>query len=746
MPPSPTGGATAAPALNTKIPVNLSLGPVTVDMLTIALSPQQIAGGHEQLAVQAGVDVTLDFGPLTAQISNVGLQALITSADGTGNLGPLDAQLMFKPPDGAGLAIDSAPVSGGGYLAIDAAHGRYLGAVALQVGPVSVQGVGVLSTKLPGVGWSLVALADVSGLSVQLGFGIELTGVGLLVAAHRTMNVAGLQALARAGQLETVLFPADLAENAPRVAADLDSLFPPAAGEFVVGPIVQLAWGTSSLVTAELAIFIEFPNQVRVAVLGVVQILLPEADDPVADLQLDVLGVLDLSAKTVALDMSLTHSSIAGMPLTGQAAFRGGWGANPAFLLAIGGLNPHFTPPSGFPSLQRIGLVFGKADLMIRLSSYLALSANTLQFGAAMDLRADAGPAALTATASFDALLQFKPFHLELDVAIRAAITLYGNAVMALDVAAHLSGPGPWQLAGKVRFAVLCFSFTIPISGTFGGAAKQIAPAVVDVLPPLVQALSAASNWTLNAPAGPGVLTLRGGVAGTALHPLGGLTLRQRVAPLEIPINRFGADILPASTTLSVTVTNPTGGTPIRSQTGTDTDLFAPGQYVTMTDAQRISAPSFEPLASGLTVSSADVVVAGNNGTAASETDAAQFTPSSKQWDPMVIDDLPAGPIVPTAAAATAGHGRLRIGTRRADQRAAGELGGSGGICCAVPGTALLEPRCTACGLRPIPSSGRRSCRCTPRTPRRQQQRAQQRRRAHPVPVRTARASRGLAR
>jgi hypothetical protein len=630
------GGAadTSQPGLHTQLPVHLDLGGIlSITGITLQTTPTADSSGGAAFRIL--LSGGLSFGPFTADLTDIGLGLRMAPPGGSapGNLGPLDLTLEFVPPRGWGIFLDADVVSGGGYLAVDSSGSQYLGAVAVSVGTISVQGVGVLNTRPPGGGWSLIALADVSGLAIQLGFGIEITGMGVLVGVNRTMNVAGLQALARSGGLSTVMFPADLAANAPRVAADLGNLFPVAHGQYVFGPTVQLSWGAGALINAELAVYLELPSPLRVAVLGALQITLPDPDEAVVDLHLDLLGVIDLTAKTIALDMSLSHSSLAEMPLTGQAALRAGWGGQPAFLLAVGGWSPYFTPPAGFPPLDRIGLSMGDDDLQLRLTSYFAITTNTVQLGAAIDLYATAGPAAITATASFDALIQFKPFKLELDLAIFAAITLNSQPVMTLSITAHLIGPDPWHLSGQVQFSVVFFSFTIPISGTFGSAIPQAAPQVVDIFGPLAAAVADPGSWILPSPPGPPVVLLRNGSSGAAVHPLGSLALHQRVVPLEQQIDRFGADVLPVPTTVSLSgcgATTASDGVP---------DLFAPAQFVTMTDAEKLSAPSFQALTAGFTIGGTGLVVPVIGGTSAgSPQGPLQATPSALAWDALVID------------------------------------------------------------------------------------------------------------
>ena len=103
----------------------------------------------------------------------------------------------------------------------------------------------MLDTRLPGggAGYSLIVLASALFPPVQLGFGFSLSGVGGLVGVNRTADVPSLQALARAGRLDDLMFPADLLHRAPQVAAGLAQQFPAAPGHFIVGPAVQVQWG-----------------------------------------------------------------------------------------------------------------------------------------------------------------------------------------------------------------------------------------------------------------------------------------------------------------------------------------------------------------------------------------------------------------------------------------------------------------------------------------------------------------------
>ena len=586
-------GLNGATSLTTSVPIDVHLGPMHLTRFEISGGAAP-GGSGAGLQLAAGVSAAFVLGPVQGAVDGVGA-AMTLAADPHGVLFGVGPALSFKPPDGVGLGVDAPMVSGAGYLACEASTGRYAGALALKIGNISVQGVGVLNTKdVPG-GWSLVGLADVSGLNVQLGFGITLTGVGMLVGIHRTVDVQAIQALARAGGLDGLMFPPDLAHNATHAVTQLESVFPSASGQYVFGPTVQLQWGGSGLVTAEVAVYVELPNPLRILLLGSAHLTLPTAKAPVADIRLDLLGVLDLSAKTIAIDMSLGHSTIAGMPLSGQAALRAAWGSNPSFVLAIGGFHPHFVAPAGFPALSRIALQIGGGNVVVRLTAYLAITSNTVQFGAHVDLRAAGGGIELQATVSFDALIQFSPFHLEVDLHISAALSFHGAPIAGLALDVHLDGPGPWHLSGSAHVNVLCLSITVPISGSFGAAIAAPRPETYDPLADLAAAVGEVGNWTLDPPAGTPTLLVRSGVDRSVLHPSSTPEIRQQILPLDLEIDHVGTRRLPKPAAFRVTLPRGPRSDPV-------TAPFARGQYVELSDAAKLAGPSFDPLPAGIRV------------------------------------------------------------------------------------------------------------------------------------------------
>src|SRR5262249_36322992 len=163
------------------------------------------------------------------------------------------------------------------------------------------------------------------------------------------------------------------------------------------GPMVQMGWGTpKTVLTMDVGVVLELPAPVRLFILGRLRLLLPEESAPVIRLQLDALGAVDFESGDVALDAVLYDSQITQFAVTGDMALRANFGAAPYFVLAVGGFHPQFNAPRGFPALDRVAInLAAGGDVRLRLDAYLALTSNTVQFGAHLDLYAKSSAADL---------------------------------------------------------------------------------------------------------------------------------------------------------------------------------------------------------------------------------------------------------------------------------------------------------------------------------------------------------------
>jgi hypothetical protein len=444
---------------------------------------------------------------------------------------------------------------------------------------------------------------------VQLGYGFTLQGVGGILGVNRTVAVDAMRAGVRAGTLGSVLFPEDPVRNAPQIVSDLGALFPPAPGRFLFGPLVQLGWGTPTLLTLELGLILELPAPVRLIILGRLRVLLPHEQAPVVRLQLDALGVIDFSSGDVALDATLYDSQVAQYAVSGDMALRASWGSTPGFLLAVGGFHPRFPAPAGFPLLERVAISLATGDNpRLRLEAYLALTSNTAQFGARLDLYAEAGPFSVSGFLTFDTLLQFEPFSLAVEITAEVALKFEGRSVMGVGLWLSLTGPAPWYAQGEAHFTFLFISRTVRFRARFGRAQPPPLPPPVRVWPLLVRALGEAANWRTGAPAGEHPLVsfreavAPGPAAGTLVHPLAELSVSQRVVPLGREITRFGNTQPDGERLFSVGVVDAGGTAHFPPESGVQpvAEAFAPAQFRDLSDDEKLSAPAFESLPSGI--------------------------------------------------------------------------------------------------------------------------------------------------
>ena len=586
-------------SLEIRIAAHLALGPITLDdvVLTVGLTD---AG----LTAAVGIGATLAIGPLVASIDGVGLRAALSPGS--------DSMIAvgFKPPTSIGFSIDAGPVSGGGFVSINEPAHEYVGILHLDIADVvTVTAIGILTTRMPdgSDGFSLLILITAEFPPIQLGYGFALIGLGGLVGINRTFIVEALQSGVRTGALGAILFPADPVANASQIIAALKSVFPPAAGRYVFGPMVELGWGPDSLIAFELGLILELPSPLRLVIVGKIMVALPDKESPVVQLRLDVLGVLDIGRGEVSIDASLIDSRIAVFAITGDMALRAGWKETKGFAVAVGGFHPKFNPPPGFPALRRLAISLATSDNpRIRLETYFAVTSNSIQIGGKLDLSVTAGPFGARAFAGLDALIELSPFHFTFTLGMGIDISWNGSPLLHAQLEGVLLGPTPWHAYGYVEFQVLFVRARVDVDVTIGTA---VADEVLRVLLAgiLGPALLADDAWSAEPPsAGATGVSLRSldGTAGLVVHPLGRFSVRQRVLPLDTKITRFGAARLAVNTavTFSLTAISVDGAATQSAPAGLS-DYFPAAQFADLTDDEKVSRPAFETMPSGATAS-----------------------------------------------------------------------------------------------------------------------------------------------
>lgn len=605
--------------LEIEVPVALRLGAVSLSTVYVALG---FAG--DAITLEASAAIGAELGPFAVAVDRMGLRAALDlgggPGGGAGNLEVADLSFEFKPPSGLGFVLDAGVVKGGGFLFFEPDRREYGGVLELTLGPVSIKAVGLLTTELPDgdEGWALLLLVFTEFSAIQLGFGVTLNGVGGIIGLQHGISTDALQSGIRTGILDSVLFPADPVANAPQLLGQLRAVFPLTPGALTVGPVLKLGWSTPPLVTLSLGLVLQFddvlsrgdaqPQLARVVLLGQLKVQVPPdlgAGTPeLLKLLIDVVGSYEVRDKALAVDAALRDSHVAGLPLTGSLTIRANFGSQPSMLLAVGGFHPRFTDiPPGVPPQDRVGIQLSYGIVDIRIVGYVAITSNSFQTGAEASLVAAGGGFRVEAYLGFDALFLFQPvFHFEIDFRVGASIKYRSVNLASIAVRGRVSGPGHWVVAGHATISVLFWDVDIDVEVEWGDAPTPVLPTVA-VRPQIIAALEASESWQAQLPAGgPSVVTLsEPSTDGIVAHPLGEISVLQRVVPLGITIDRVGTSSPSDGTRFDITTVTIGAGPPVTPRYRDE--HFARAEYLDVSEEEKLAAPSFERFRAGLAVS-----------------------------------------------------------------------------------------------------------------------------------------------
>jgi hypothetical protein len=583
--------------LEIQLPVHISLGPIDIVSATISIRPDGNA-----VLIELGVAITGSLGPLQATVDGVGLRVPITFPGQGGNLGPVDLALNFKPPTGVGLSIDIGVVTGGGFLSIDSDRGRYAGILQLTLaGFLGVTAIGLIDTKLPdGSGFSLLIIITADfGAGIQLGFGFTLLAVGGLLGLNRGMNLQSIMDGVRTNAITSVMFPRDVIANATRIISDLQAFFPPQDGTFLIGPMLKIGWGEPTLASVSLGVIIEIPPG-DIAILGVIRLALPADDVAILVLQVNFAGAIEVDKQRIYFFAALFDSHVLFITIDGSMGLLVAYGADANFIVSVGGFHPQFTPPPlPFPTPQRISLnLINESFARIHADGYFAVTSNTVQFGTHADYFFGFSALNVQGASSFDALIQFSPFHFTVSFSTSFSVKVFGVGVYGVGISLTVDGPTPWHAGGTASLSFFFFSVDIGIDVTWGDSRDTTLPPVA-VLPLLTAELSKLTNWRALLPPGNTLLVslrqLDAAESSLVLHPVGTLQVSQRRVPLDLTLDKFGSQKPADANLFTLDVTSPG-----LTKTQTLQEQFAPSQFQNFSDAQKLSQPAYVPLDSGV--------------------------------------------------------------------------------------------------------------------------------------------------
>ena len=577
--------------LELRIPTHISLGPVEIQGIILAL---EIQDGN--FVIEAGVILKGSFGPMTAIVENIGLTTTISFPDHGGNMGPADLTLGFKWPNGVGLSIDAGVVKGGGYLYLDFDKGEYAGALELSVAnTLSLKAIGLINTK-PGFSLLIIITAEFSP-GFQLGYGFTLIGVGGLLGLNRTMLLEPMVQGVRTGAVNSILFPTDVVANAPKILNDLRTIFPPYEGIFLIGPMAKIGWGTPTLISVSLGVIIEIPG--NIAILGRIKIALPTEELAVLVLQVTFIGALEFTKSRGWFFASLYESRILFITIDGDMGLLMDFSSHPNFLVSVGGIHPSYKPPPlPFPTPTRVSLNIVDLEFArVRAEGYFAVTTNSVQMGGRLEAFFGFDAFSVEGHFGIDVLLRFSPVYFIAEMSAGFSVKLFGMGVWGVHVKGKLEGPTPWHVNGTAGIEFLFFTFDVDVEVTFGQRRSDVLPTIT-LMGKIVEEFSKLESWRATLPSsGHQFVSLRDLNAATdlVLHPVGSLLISQRFAPLNLPLDKIGNQKL--ADVRKISVAPQTSALKVK---GTTREQFAAAQYQEMDDAKKLSRPAFESMDGGL--------------------------------------------------------------------------------------------------------------------------------------------------
>lgn len=590
--------------------------PVHLDLLVIQLNGLYFSIGtstEAPLRIGLAAQLTTKLGPLTAVVDRIGTRVDISfPEDGNGKLGMADIAFSFMPPKGVGLSMDTGVITGGGFLSLDFEKGEYFGALELTFqGFISLKAIAIINTKMPDGrdGFALLILVTAEFTPIQLSFGFTLNGVGGLLALNRSVNTEAVKTGVRTSAINSIMFPQDIVANIHRIISDLKTIFPIVEGHFVIAPMAKLGWGTPPLITLELGIILDIPRP-QFIILGVLRCILPHEEAALLKLQVNFAGGVDFDKKMIWFDASLFDSRLLIYVLTGDMALRIGFGEQPLFVLSVGGFHPAFKEvPPDLTGMRRIGIALMSGDNpRIAAMTYFAVTSNTVQSGARVELFAEACGFNVYGFLGYDLLVQFSPFHFVADISAGLALRSGTSEIMGIGVHLQLSGPTPWRAVGDGHINMLFFEISVGFDITWGDDPPPQPQELEDVFKLVSDALRDDRNWKADLPANTNqavtIKKIELPPEHIIIHPFGILSVSQKIVPLGFDINKFGNKKPKDATKFDLTTA---------ASSEQVEEEFAIANFIALSDSEKLSRASFERKKSGLrfSVATADKYGAG---------------------------------------------------------------------------------------------------------------------------------------
>jgi len=564
----------------------------------------ELGGGMNNVAAQLLMNLTVDFKGIAFAFSEMGFGIDVNYKKPGGGFGDWDLSPKFQFPTGVGISVDMEAVRGTGFLQWDKQKEEFLGALELNIlNLCSASAIVLFNMKMPdgSKGFSFMgALCVYFTPGIQLGMGFSLSGLGGSLGINRMMDIDKLRAAVRDGSLESVLFVKDLNKNLGSVLANVSSYYPIKKDQVFFGFLARITW--VKILDIDFGLFIQAPSPVVIMIAGGLHLEVP---GKLLVINVYFMGGIDFS-KGLFFDASLVNSQIVGITLSGDMALRIYWAGNTrGFLFSAGGFHPEYTPSSGFdvPNMKRLAMKLDYSIVKISLETYFAITSNTIQFGAACQIKIGWDAFGITGDMYFNALFQFSPFRFMVDIGAGVSVKCGGWTLMALRLDFALSGPAQWNARGKASFWFLFIKINVGFNYSWGRKPIDANRELIALLPQFRDNYYDLDNLNWKITSGDiveGLVELvKFKKTDLVMQPSDRLSFNQDFLPLEEEMVRHGEAIPSDVTKIELKSLNINGEKLTENEWEQTTSFFAPTLIRKLEDKEKLKAPSFEKMKAG---------------------------------------------------------------------------------------------------------------------------------------------------